>query len=268
MKLKLVTARTGLLWVRLGVRTFWRQPMALTALFFLCMGTLSLVTLLPVVGTVAALALIPTVTLVMMVASAQTHLGKLPVPGIVMAALRSGRERTRDLVVLGGLYAGCFLLVLGLSALIDGGQFARVYVGLAPLTKELAISPEFEAAMWLAVLLYLPLSALFWHAPGLVHWHGVPPVKAMFFSIVACLRNIGAFTVYSLGWAGMFMATGLVVSLSLAVLSEMGVGLGATTSLLVTAAMVLATMFFCSVVFSFRDCFDAPTAPATPPTAD
>jgi hypothetical protein len=28
------------------------------------------------------------------------------------------------------------------------------------------------------MVLYLPLSLLFWHAPGLVHWHGVPPVKA------------------------------------------------------------------------------------------
>jgi len=50
MKLQLVPARTGLLWVRLGARVFWRQPMALTALFFLCMGCISVVTLLPIVA--------------------------------------------------------------------------------------------------------------------------------------------------------------------------------------------------------------------------
>ncbi len=266
MKLQLVPARTGLLWVRLGARVFWRQPMALTALFFLCMGCISVVTLLPIVGTVLALAMIPFITLLMMVAAAQTHLGKQPVPALLMAALRSGRERARDLVVLGLLYAGCFLLVLALSALIDGGEFARVYMGTAQLTREMAESPEFETAMWLSVLLYLPLSLLFWHAPGLVHWWGVPPLKAMFFSLIACLRNLGAFTVYGLGWAGVFMATGIVVSLVLTVASELGMGTGMITSLLVTTAIVLAAMFFCSVVFSFRDCFEPPDAPtnATP----
>ncbi len=33
MKLHIVPARTGLEWVRLGIRVFWRQPMALAALF-------------------------------------------------------------------------------------------------------------------------------------------------------------------------------------------------------------------------------------------
>jgi len=156
--------------------------------------------------------------------------------------------------------------VLALSALIDGGEFARVYMGTAQLTREMAESPEFETAMWLSVLLYLPLSLLFWHAPGLVHWWGVPPLKAMFFSLIACLRSLGAFTVYGLGWAGVFMATGIVVSLVLTVASELGMGTGMITSLLVTTAIALAAMFFCSVVFSFRDCFEPPDAPtnATP----
>ena len=80
--------------------------------------------------------------------------------------------------------------------------------------------------MWLSMLLYLPLSLLFWHAPGLVHWHGVPPVKALFFSIVACMRNFGAFLVYGLGWLGVFLLGGLVVSIVSALLAVAGLGLG------------------------------------------
>lgn len=264
MKLNIVAPRTGILWVRLGVRTFWRQPMVLTALFFMGMAAISLLTIVPFVGTVLALAFIPAMTLVMMVAAAQTHLGQQPVPKLLLTALKTGRERARDLAVLGLLYAVCFLLVLGLSTLVDGGDFARVYLGIAPLTKELAASPAFESAMWLSVLLYLPPSALFWHAPGLVHWWGVSPVKALFFSTVACLRNLGAFTVYGLGWAGLFMAAGIVMSLVLTVLSELGMGQNSTMGLLVITAIVLATMFFTSIVFSFRDCFEPPEAPAEP----
>jgi hypothetical protein len=35
MKLHLVPARTGLAWVKLGMRTFLRQPLALAGLFFM-----------------------------------------------------------------------------------------------------------------------------------------------------------------------------------------------------------------------------------------
>ena len=37
MKLNIVSARTGSLWVRQGIRNFWRQPLALTGLFILFM---------------------------------------------------------------------------------------------------------------------------------------------------------------------------------------------------------------------------------------
>ena len=40
MKLHIVPARTGLEWVRLGIRVFWRQPMALAALFFMTMAAI------------------------------------------------------------------------------------------------------------------------------------------------------------------------------------------------------------------------------------
>ena len=114
--------------------------------------------------------------------------------------------------------------------------------------------------MWLSMALYLPLSLLFWHAPGLVHWHGVPPVKSLFFSIVACLRNFGAFTVYGLAWMGVFLVGGLVVSLAAGLLAVTGLT-GAVGGIMVGAAMMMAAMFFTSLVFTFRDCFEPPEKP-------
>eukprot|EP01041_Mallomonas_annulata_P022433 gene22433-42727_t len=98
--------------------------------------------------------------------------------------------------------------------------------------------------MWLSMLLYLPLSLLFWHAPGLVHWHGVPPVKALFFSIVACVRNFGAFLVYGLGWLGVFLLGGLVVSIVSALLAVAGLAGSMAGGIMVGAAMMMAAMFF------------------------
>ena len=39
MKLNIVPARTGILWVKLGIKTFLKQPLALTGLFFMYMAT-------------------------------------------------------------------------------------------------------------------------------------------------------------------------------------------------------------------------------------
>lgn len=262
MKLHIVPARTGMTWVRLGIRAFWRQPMALAALFFMTMAAMSLASLIPLVGPAVALALLPSATLAMMVAAAQAAQGRFPTPAVLLVAFRTGRQRLSDMLTLGALYAAGFLAVMGLSALVDGGQFARVYLGGAQLTQEVAAQPAFQGAMWLSMVLYLPLSLLFWHAPGLVHWHGVPPVKALFFSIVACLRNFGAFLVYGLGWLGVFMIGGVVVTLASALLAGLGLAATAAGGIMVATAMMLASMFFTSVVFTFRDCFEPPSTPA------
>ncbi len=129
MKLNIVPARTGLEWTRLGLRAFWRQPMALLALFFMTMAGMAIVGAVPLLGPALALALLPTATLAMMVAAAEAMQGRFPTPAVLLVALRTGRERVRELALLGALYAVGFALVLALSALMDGGTFALVYLG-------------------------------------------------------------------------------------------------------------------------------------------
>ena len=258
MKLHIVPARTGVDWVRQGIRVFWRQPLALTLLFFTTTAAMSLLSVLPLIGPAIALALLPTATLVMMEAAAETSLGRIPTPALILHAFRTGRQRLGALAVLGGIYAALFLLIIGLASLADGGQFARVYFGVEPLTQEVATSSGFVASTWIVMALYVPLSMLFWHAPGLVHWHNVPPVKALFFSIVACWRNFGAFTVYGLSWLGVFLAAGLAMSLLVTLLAAVGIGASMAGGIMVATAMMLAAMFFTSVVFTFRDSFAPP----------
>ena len=101
MKLHIVPARTGLAWVKLGIRAFWRQPMALAALFFMTMAAMSLATMIPLVGPAVALALLPSATLAMMVAAAEAVQGRFPTPAVLLVAFRTGRQHLRDMLVLG-----------------------------------------------------------------------------------------------------------------------------------------------------------------------
>ncbi len=263
MKLLIVPARTGVAWVKSGIRAFWRQPIAMAALFFMTMAAMSLATMIPMIGPALALALLPSATLAMMVASAEAMQGRFPTPAVLLVAFRTGRQRLHDMAVLGALYAAGFLLIMAASALFDGGLFAQVYLGELQLTQEMAQSGDFQLAMWFSMLLYLPLSLLFWHAPGLVHWHGVPPVKSLFFSFIACIRNLGAFTMYGLAWLGVFAAGGVAMSLLSGVLAVLGLASAPAVlgGLMVALALMLAAMCFTSIVFTFRDCFEPPERP-------
>ena len=212
MKLNVVEARTGSKWVRQGIRVFWKQPIAMSGLFFLFMAIMSLSALLPIVGSFIALTLLPAATLGLMAASREVDLGKFPMPTILAIAFRASKERKRDMAILGLLYALGFVGVMGISALMDGGGFAKLYLVGGKLDAETIMDPNFQNAMWLSLLLYMPLSMVFWHAPALVHWHGVPALKSLFFSTVACLRNWRAFLVFGLMWTVVFMSTALILT--------------------------------------------------------
>jgi len=96
------------------------------------------------------------------------------------------------------------------------------------------------------------LSLLFWHAPALVHWHGVAPVKSLFFSLVACMRNFWALTVYGLVWIGVFLLFGIIMAMLAAMLGNPD----AVAAVLYPAAMLMAAMIFTSLYFTFLDSFE------------
>jgi hypothetical protein len=181
--------------------------------------------------------------------------GRFPMPGTVWMALRPGPNR-KPMLQLGALYAAGFLLLMAASMLVDGGMFARVYLAGEPIRPELVQADSFQAALWLSMLLYVPLSMLFWHAPALVFWQGVPPVKSLFFSWMACWRNKGAFLVYAGVWAAVF---GSAAVLAMLVATLMG-DPQATLSIMMPLALLVAAMFFTSMLFTVKDCFSA-----TPP---
>ncbi len=253
MKLNIVPARTGITWFKLGFKTFLQQPLAMSGLFFMFMAMLSLATLVPFIGSALALALLPAATLGLMAATQEATKGKFPMPSILISAFRAGKQRMQAMMVLGGLYAVGFLMIMGISSMVDGGQFAKLYLVGGKITEELVTQGNFQAAMWVTMALYLPLSLLFWHAPALVHWHGVTPVKSLFFSLMACYKNWAALTVYGLVWVGVFMVAMVVVTIIAALLGNpVFAGLA-----MFPVALVMMALFFTSIYFTFRDSFTA-----------
>ena len=250
MQLNIVPARAGLNWARQGMRTFWRQPLAMSGLFFLFMALISLVSIVPLVGGALALVLLPALTLGMMAATEVAEDQRFPTPGLLFTALKSGPQRTA-MLQLGAVYALGFLIIMGASALVDGGTFARVYLTGANMSPEVVNSAPFQAALWVSMVLYIPLAMMFWHAPALVQWQGVSPAKSLFFSFVACARNLRAFMVYVAVWFGVFVAAATVSMLVTSLLGDPSL----LMAILMPAGLLVAAMFFTSMVYSVRDCF-------------
>ena len=253
MKLNIVPASMGFQWVKLGVRTFFKQPLALAGLFFMFMATMSVLSMVPVIGNLVALAMLPAATLGLMAATKEAIKGKFPMPSILITAFRASRHQVKAMLVLGAVYALGFLAVMGFSALFDDGKFAQLYLVGGSLTRQTVTTPDFQAAMWASMALYLPLSMLFWHAPALVHWHQMAPLKSLFFSFTACARNFGAYVVFGLSWMGVFMGVGVVMTTVAALIG----GAAAAGSVMFPAALLLAAMFFTSIYFTFESTFES-----------
>ena len=251
MKLHINPARQGFQWAKLGLKTFFRQPLALSGLFFMFLALMSLISRIPLLGTVLALMLLPGITLGLMEATREAHNGKFPMPLILFSAFRAGQKKLQDMVMLGGIYAVGFLLVMGICTLVGDEKFANLYLNGGSITPEIIDDPDFQISMWTATVLFLPLSMLFWHAPALTHWHGISPIKSLFFSFFACLKNWKAFTVYGLAWGGFFIGLAIAVALVGAIVGSPQFVVVAS----VMATLLLVAGFFVSIYFSFIDSF-------------
>ena len=132
----------------------------------------------------------------------------------------------------------------------------------APAIAALLADPQLQLGLLLRFGLASLLSLPFWHAPALVHWGDQGVGKALFFSTMACWRNIGAFTVYGLAWGGAILLFGALANVLAALLQQAQlIALAA-----VPAGLLFSTVFYASLYFTFTDCF-APDASATPETA-
>jgi hypothetical protein len=68
---------------------------------------------------------------------------------------------------------------------------------------------------------------------------------------MACWRNKAAMLVFGLGWTGLLLGVGLLLSLLAALLG----GSGVINIVAYPLVLLLASMFHASVYFSFRDSF-------------
>jgi hypothetical protein len=266
--LKTVPARHGSAWARQGFAVFFKRPMVFAALFALFMFMVFALALLPWVGSVLLLALLPMVTLVFMLATKAALAGELPTPAALLQPLRMDRTRQFAMLKLGAIYAATTFAILALSDLVDGGAFDALMEALPEVQTKPELfnaaltDPRLSQGLLIRTGLTSLLSVPFWHAPALVYWGGQGCAQSLFSSTLACWRNKGAFTVYMLTWVSAVLLFATLGSMVFGLLGQLPLFALAATPF----SLMLTTVFYASLYFTFADCFEAvaPSVPAVP----
>jgi len=250
MRLKLIPARQGALWVRQGLRIFFRRPLAFCMLFLIYM----------LIGPVVMFAVAPLATVAFMIATRQALQGRAPMPSVYIEPLQVSRAQRWAQLQLGIGYAIGIALVFWLGDAVGGRAFDALREAVAagkssPQELEPLLSDPDLQLGWLLLAGGLALlSVPFWHAPALVHWGAHPAAKALFFSTVACWRNKWAFAVYSLGWGAVIIVFAMISTTVFALLGMPQVAFAAVTP----AMLMLSAAFYASLYFTFADSFEIP----------
>ncbi|WIT10231.1 BPSS1780 family membrane protein [Paucibacter sediminis] len=258
LHLQTVPARNGALWVRHGLKVFQRKPLALTGLFGIFMFLGFALMLVPALGPLLLLATLPLVSLGFMLATHQVLQAQTPTVAVFVAPLQLTPERRRTQLTLGAAYALATVAIMFFSDWVDGGSFAALQelLGKGGDVDEAALEAALAEPrlLWGAVTrlgLATLLSIPFWHAPALVHWGGQGALQALFSSTLGVWRNKTAFALSAACWGGLALGFSSLLTL---VLSLLGLG-KLLPMLMLPAGLMLSTMFYSSLYFTFVDCF-------------
>jgi hypothetical protein len=250
MQARIVRAAQGVRWLGEGWRLFRVAPLAWLALACVYLLGTNLLALVPVAGFVAALVIVPALTVGMMGAARAASHGVQP--GLRMLA-EGFRNEGRAQLALGAVYFLCSMLVFGATALADPEARLRSVLAGRMQPGELALD---DLLLPLAVfaLSYAPVLMMFWFAPPLAAWHATGALKALFFSFVACLMNWRAFLAYAAAVALMMMAVPLAALLLVRAFGGADLGV-AVASLVFPLLLLMLPTLFASFYVSYRDVF-------------
>jgi hypothetical protein len=247
------TAGVGWLWVKEGVALFRKQPLELATLFMSYMVLMLAISIIPLVGKLLPLLLVPVFSMSFMQACLNIEQDKRVYPSLLMTAFQSPALPT--LLILGVLYLAAGALALGASTLIDGGIFLKAITGQIELDPKTVQESHMTAAMLFAGVVYTPAAMAFWYAAPLAAWQNMGVGKSIFYSFFAVWRCGKAFTVYGLCWAALGVILPSFVGIVIAILTG---SLDIARLVLLPISLLMAVVMYCSFYPTYTTVFGRP----------
>lgn len=172
--------------------------------------------------------------------------------GMWLKPLKDNPAIKAPLIKLGVIYLAFNLIAAIVATLPYLGSLSSVIDAGGEVDPE-AIGAAIRAPFITFGILYVLISALFWHAPALIGWHGIKIAQAMFYSMVACWRNKGAFFIYGASWAALFYAVQMLAGFML----QANMAPSTVHLLLSPVNLLMAAILYCSFYPAYLQIFGA-----------
>jgi hypothetical protein len=248
--------RAGWQWVKDGFALFRKQPFELSTLFLSYLFLMFVVGILPLLGQILPIVLVPVFSMAFMQACVSIEARKKVYPNLLMTGFR--KPAVGKLLQLGVLYIVAATVAIGISAIVDGGVFWQVMSGQLPLDAKTVRDTNMSLAMMVAAVAYTPAAMAFWFAAPLITWQDMPVGKAIFYSFFAVKRAGKAFLVYGLAW----ILIGVILPAFASSLFGMLFGRAAVVMvILLPLSLIMTVVMYCSFYPSYVQIFGKPGQP-------
>lgn len=247
MQARRFPATRGWIWLRNGFMLWRKSPLALTAACLTMTMLLVISAVLPLLGQILPALLLPPLGVGLFRLCTELKRRGVAAPGMLFSGFRLHLPRQ---MMIGGMRLAGQIICVVVAARIAGIDPGESLGKMSDDGSTLTLSPQLEAFIGWGMALGTPLELLFWFTPQLVALGGISPLKAVFFNIVSCWRNLGALLVCLLLWALLFaFVPALLINLIGAFLPALG-GL-----LLAPLFVVMMPVFYASFHASACDIF-------------
>ncbi len=249
-------AHLGWLWIKEGFALFRKQPAELSTLFLSYFFLMIVIGIIPIIGQILPLILIPVFTMAFMQACSDVEQGKRVYPSLLLTGFRSPAFIT--LLKLGALYVLAAIIAIAASSLIDGGVFFKAMTGQITLDEETVQGSNMSLAMLFAAVVYVPAAMSFWYAAPLVAWQRMGLMQSIFYSFFSVRRAGKAFLVYGLAWIVVGVLLPVLISGIIALITG---SRQVTVMILLPLSMIMTIIMYCSFYPTYTHVFGNPNRP-------
>jgi hypothetical protein len=201
----------GVNWLRRAWALTRMHPLAVHAGMFAYLFLLAATSIVPVLGQALPFITMP-VFYVGVMSIYRAVANKTPLSAQLLFSGFSPMPVLVRLLILGVIYGLAVAAIFAITTLTDGGALMRVLSGAEKVDPKTFDPAPMATGAAITLLLYAPVSMLFWMAPQFIAWHGMGVGKALFYSAASCWRNLGAFSMFFAASAGLLILATLVVT--------------------------------------------------------
>ena len=167
MQARTLPAQRGWAWIIEGFMLWKRNPALITFLVFGYWLCLLVVAAVPFVGQVLMSLIMPALALGIYNGCKAVAENRKAGPEILISGFK---QNLPEQIKIGGIYLAGTFVVLGLTALVDGGILAELMLGKRKLDEATAEDPMLSVSLIVGTMCSTPLMMAYWFAPLLAGW--------------------------------------------------------------------------------------------------